>query len=165
MDVLTPPMGQAPEWTGDPRFATLPARVENREALDTALSEWTSNLTPKQVMTMLQRHGVPASAVQTTEDVYFDGHLRGRGYVVDIQHPEPQWGQLGHATFGRSSRRRRVRSGWGLPRSDRTMTTYSASCWRWTNPKWRGCVKTACSPDRSDRATTQTLGVRDSSEN
>ena len=97
---LTPPMGQAPEWTGDPRFATLPARVENREALDTALSEWTSNLTPKQVMTMLQRHGVPASAVQTTEDVYFDGHLRGRGYVVDIQHPETQWGQLGHATFG-----------------------------------------------------------------
>ena len=97
---LTPPMGQAPEWTGDVRFATLEARVENRETLDAALSEWTANVTPKQVMTILQRHGVPASAVQTTEDVYFDGHLRARGYVADIQHPEPQWGRMGHATFG-----------------------------------------------------------------
>ena len=97
---LTPPMGQAPEWTADARFGSLKARVENREPLDEAVSAWTVNLTPKQVMTVLQRQGVPAGAVQTTEDVYFDAHLRERGYVVDIQHPEPQWGRLRHAAQG-----------------------------------------------------------------
>ena len=97
---LTPPTGQAPAWAADPRFGSLESRVENREALDEVVSTWTANLTPRQVMTVLQRQGVPASAVQTTEDVYFDPHLRQRGYVVDIQHPEPQWGLLGHAAQG-----------------------------------------------------------------
>ncbi len=97
---LTPAMGQPPDWTVDPRFASIGSRVENREPLDEAISAWTMNLTPKQVMTMLQRFGVPATAVQSTEDVYFDSHLRHRGYVVDIQHPEPQWGRLGHAAQG-----------------------------------------------------------------
>ena len=37
--------------------------------------------------------------VQTTEDVYNDPHLNARGFIVNIEHPEPQWGTVGHAKF------------------------------------------------------------------
>ena len=101
VQAISPPFGAPPpEWTQDERFATLPGRVANREALDAFISEWTQTLTPKQVMSMLQKHGVPASALQTTEGVFYDAQLNARGYVVPITHPEPQWGTMGHATYG-----------------------------------------------------------------
>jgi crotonobetainyl-CoA:carnitine CoA-transferase CaiB-like acyl-CoA transferase len=97
---MTPLFAEPAAWTQEERFATLQGRIANREALDGFLSEWTRTLTPKQAMTILQKQGVPAGAVQTTEDVYFDAQLNARGYVVPITHPEPQWGTMGHATFG-----------------------------------------------------------------
>jgi crotonobetainyl-CoA:carnitine CoA-transferase CaiB-like acyl-CoA transferase len=96
---ITPPNGNPPAWTQDPRFATLKDRVRNHEALDERVNQWTATLTPKQVMTVLQRRGVPAAAVQTTEEVYFDAQLNARGYIARIAHPEPQWGTIGHASF------------------------------------------------------------------
>ena len=97
---MTPPNQAPPEWTHDPRFATLEARLANREALDAFVSEWTSSLTPRQVMATLQKHGVPAAAAQTTEDVYYDPAMNARGYVVNVPHVEPQWGNIGHASYG-----------------------------------------------------------------
>ncbi len=97
---MTPPNGDAPAWTQDPRFATLAARLANREALDENLSEWTRNLTPRQVMLTLQKHGVPAAACQTTEEAYFDPALNARGYIVNVPHPEAVWGDIRHASYG-----------------------------------------------------------------
>ena len=97
---MTPPNGDAPAWTHDPRFATLAARLANREALDENISEWTRNLTPRQVMLTLQKHGVPAAACQTTEEAYFDPALNARGYIVNVPHPEAVWGDIRHASYG-----------------------------------------------------------------
>ena len=99
---MTPRRGEPPAWTQDPRFSTLEGRLANREALDEELSNWTRTLTPRQVMFTLQRHGVPAAACQTTEDTFFDPELNARGYIVTVNHPEPEWNALRHASFGAS---------------------------------------------------------------
>ena len=97
---ITPPNEDAPAWTQDARFTTLDARLANREALDEFVSEWTRSLTPRQVMLTLQKHGVPAAAAQTTEETYYDPAMNTRGYVVNVPHEEPQWGNIGHASYG-----------------------------------------------------------------
>ena len=80
-------MGRA-HLANDERFATLAGRLENADALDAIITEWTSDLTPRQVMYMLQKSGVPAAMVQTGEDAYFDVHLRERGFVVPVDDSE-----------------------------------------------------------------------------
>jgi crotonobetainyl-CoA:carnitine CoA-transferase CaiB-like acyl-CoA transferase len=95
----SPPNTPPPEWTTDDRFHTYEGRAANRNEIDAYLTSWTIDLTPKQVMFTLQRHGVPAAAVQDSEDVFFDPHLRSRGYIESIDHPEPVWGTIHHAMF------------------------------------------------------------------
>ena len=80
-------MGHA-QLAHDARFATLRDRAENADTLDEIITAWTSDLTPKQVMYLLQKGDVPAAVVQTGEDVYFDVHLRERGFVVPVDDPE-----------------------------------------------------------------------------
>ncbi len=77
-----------PTLAEDPRFATLDARLANIDEMDGVITAWTKQLTPRQVMFLLQKAGVPASAVQSGEDVYFDVHLRERGFVVPVDDPE-----------------------------------------------------------------------------
>ncbi len=78
-----------PGWASVERFATLEGRVANKGDLDANLSEWTRDLTPRQVERALQRVGVPAAAVATAEDLYHDPHLRSRlEGIVAIDHPD-----------------------------------------------------------------------------
>ena len=86
-EALCRTMGRA-HLANDARFATLADRAGNADELDEIITSWTSELTPRQVMHMLQKAGVPAAAVQTGEDVYFDVHLRERGFVVPVDDPE-----------------------------------------------------------------------------
>ena len=76
-----------PALAEDSRFATLADRLSNIDEMDAIINAWTQELTPRQVMFLLQKAGVPASAVQTGEDVYFDVHLRERGFVVPVDDP------------------------------------------------------------------------------
>ncbi len=95
----TPPNASPPDWTLDERFQSFDGRSAYRDEIDAHISAWTADLTPKQVMFMLQRHGIPAAAVQDSEDVFFDPHLRARDYIQPIAHPEPVWGTIYHAMF------------------------------------------------------------------
>jgi crotonobetainyl-CoA:carnitine CoA-transferase CaiB-like acyl-CoA transferase len=81
------------EWLTDHRFSEPGARVAYRRELDYWVEKWTSQLTPHQVMVMLQRAGIAAGVVQTAEDLYRDPHLRERGLARDVIHP-----QLGSVT-------------------------------------------------------------------
>jgi crotonobetainyl-CoA:carnitine CoA-transferase CaiB-like acyl-CoA transferase len=74
-------------WAEDPRFATVAARVENRQALDVAIGAWTAGLEPGAVEDLLQRAGVPAHRVSTCDDVFADPQLRHRAHIVDLEHP------------------------------------------------------------------------------
>jgi crotonobetainyl-CoA:carnitine CoA-transferase CaiB-like acyl-CoA transferase len=84
-----------PEWMQDPGFDTVQGRLVRTDEIDALLTTWTVEKTPKQVMYLLQRAGVPAAAVQNTEDVYHDVHMNTRGYTVELDHPD--FGLLRHA--------------------------------------------------------------------
>ena len=77
-----------PTLAVDSRFATLADRLANIDELDEIITAWTLGHTPRQVMYLLQKSGVTASAVQSGEDVYFDPHLRARDFVVPVNDPE-----------------------------------------------------------------------------
>jgi benzylsuccinate CoA-transferase BbsF subunit len=79
------------EWATDSRFADVAARVANRQQLDAAVESWTAELTPHQVMLILQRDGIAAGVVQTAEDLYRDPHLRERGFARDVHLPQVGW--------------------------------------------------------------------------
>jgi crotonobetainyl-CoA:carnitine CoA-transferase CaiB-like acyl-CoA transferase len=57
-----------PGWPADPRFATLPARLANHDALDAAVTEWTRTQAAHAAMLALQAAGVPAGVCQDAED-------------------------------------------------------------------------------------------------
>ena len=82
----------SPAWALVPDYATQEGRKANEDALNAGLSEWTRTQTPRQVMHLLQRAGVAATAVLDGEGLYWDPHLRDRGYIHTLDHPD--WGVL-----------------------------------------------------------------------
>jgi crotonobetainyl-CoA:carnitine CoA-transferase CaiB-like acyl-CoA transferase len=56
------------EWASDLRFATLAARLSHQDALDAAVTAWTSAQEAHDCMSRLQAMGVPAGVCQTAED-------------------------------------------------------------------------------------------------
>jgi benzylsuccinate CoA-transferase BbsF subunit len=79
----------SPCWTIDPRFATLEGRKENEEELDRLVATWTIELTPEEVMSLMQSAGVAAGVVATGEDLMErDPQLRHRRLFRELDHPE-----------------------------------------------------------------------------
>jgi benzylsuccinate CoA-transferase BbsF subunit len=77
-----------PAWSRDPKFATLLGRKDNEEQLDKLVEEWTINYSPEEVTTMMQKAGVPAGTIQTTEDMLdHDPHLKDRHFYWELEHP------------------------------------------------------------------------------
>ncbi len=89
-----------PEWSQDPRFATLADRLKNAEELDYLVEEWTSNYPPEQVMTMMQAAGVAAGVTQNSKDLHEDPQLKHRNHYWVLDHPE-----TGPATYDRPAYR------------------------------------------------------------
>lgn len=77
-----------PAWCHEERFADMVSRVNNVEELDRLVEAWTQERTPEEVMETLQQAGVPAGVVMTGKDLNSDPHLRERGFLVEIEHPE-----------------------------------------------------------------------------
>jgi crotonobetainyl-CoA:carnitine CoA-transferase CaiB-like acyl-CoA transferase len=78
----------APALASDPRFRTKALRRRHRADLDRLMEAWTRRWTPHQVMERLQQAGVPAGVVATGADLYHDRHLRERGFLLTIDHPD-----------------------------------------------------------------------------
>jgi len=74
-------------WAEDPRFRATEGRRREAEAIDQAIGQWTREYSPQTAAELLQAAGVPAGAVQNTEDQYMrDPHLVERGYFETILH-------------------------------------------------------------------------------
>jgi crotonobetainyl-CoA:carnitine CoA-transferase CaiB-like acyl-CoA transferase len=73
-----------PAWVEETKFRTMASRVENVGELDAHVRNWTGQRTSHQVMKILQSVGVPAGAVQNSEDLYYDLQLRARGHMVQL---------------------------------------------------------------------------------
>ncbi len=77
-----------PEWLEDERFATLPARLRNQDALDAMIGERTAGREGRELMERLQAAGVPAGVVQNGVDlVANDAQLAAREWTVAREHP------------------------------------------------------------------------------
>lgn len=72
----------------DPRFATGSGRAEHEEILNAEIAAWCRTKTKHEAMTLLADAGVAASAIMDTQDVFHDPHLKARGFVQEVPHPE-----------------------------------------------------------------------------
>ena len=79
-----------PDLLRDPRFADRSGRREQRRrALEAEIvAEWCARKTKHEAMALLAEAGIAASAVMDTQDVFHDPHLRARGFVQEVPHPE-----------------------------------------------------------------------------
>ena len=69
------------------RGEPLDWRLANREAIDEAVSHWTSTRTTTEVQELLQSHGIAAYVVATGQDIFEDKQLAARGHFVARDHP------------------------------------------------------------------------------
>jgi formyl-CoA transferase len=72
----------------DERFATNNRRYRNSEAINAAITEWTSGLNREEVVARLTAARVPVAAVRNVSDLLADPHMRERGAIQHIDHPE-----------------------------------------------------------------------------
>lgn len=77
-----------PDWAKEGKFATLVGRKGNEDELDRLVAERTQNYSPEEVMTLMQRAGVPAGVVATSEDLHHDPQLKHRGHFQVLEHKE-----------------------------------------------------------------------------
>jgi crotonobetainyl-CoA:carnitine CoA-transferase CaiB-like acyl-CoA transferase len=78
-----------PEWTKEPRFATLEGRKENEDELEVLVTAFTVNQVDRDVMSTMQAAGVPAAMVNTPEDAMeHDPQLLDREFFQWRDHPE-----------------------------------------------------------------------------
>lgn len=68
----------------DPRFATNPARLENRATLVPLLAEKMLGWTKADILTACETKGVPAGPINMFEDVFADPQVIARGLKLDI---------------------------------------------------------------------------------
>ncbi len=77
----------SPELADDPRFATLAARLENAERLDTIISQWTRTVDELEIERRLQAESIPAHAVANSREYWKDPQVVYRGHFVELPHP------------------------------------------------------------------------------
>lgn len=71
----------------DPRMADGSTRAQHREAVDGAITAFTSTRPKREVMETIAGAGVPCGAVMTTLELLHDPDLHARGMMQTIQHP------------------------------------------------------------------------------
>ena len=83
---LAQAIGQ-PELAEDASLSTREGRMARSDEIEGIVEGWTEKRTKHEVMETLAAVGVPCGAVLDSGEVFADEHLRGRGMVVDIDHP------------------------------------------------------------------------------
>ncbi len=92
---------RSPSWAQKERFSNVLGRLQHQDELDRYIEAWTSNQDKYEVMQLLQNFGVPAGAVATLKENFFDPHLKARGYYVKVKHPDlPGLEGLGERIYG-----------------------------------------------------------------
>ncbi|HXY73861.1 MAG TPA: CoA transferase [Dehalococcoidales bacterium] len=77
-----------PDWTNEARFSTLTQRLRHQKDLDKFISKWTEKMEHIEVMELLQFHGVPCGALFNGRELLDNEHLKQRGFIIEIPHPE-----------------------------------------------------------------------------
>lgn len=76
-----------PEWAGDARFAKNPARVTNREALDSLIGTALKSEKTSAWIAKLRAAGVPCGPINSVAEALNDPHTLAREMVCSVNHP------------------------------------------------------------------------------
>lgn len=82
------------ELAVDPRFATNTARVQHREALNTHLAEALGRQSTAHWLTALEAVSVPAGPINALDEVFRDPHVKARGLLHRLDHPDAKAGKV-----------------------------------------------------------------------
>jgi formyl-CoA transferase len=72
----------------DPRFATIGERRRNQKEMWRILGDFAAGFTKRELMALFNELDVPCGPIMSTEDLVNDEHVRLRGMVVDLDHPQ-----------------------------------------------------------------------------
>jgi crotonobetainyl-CoA:carnitine CoA-transferase CaiB-like acyl-CoA transferase len=72
-----------PEWSADPRFATMGGRVKNRTELIPAMETVTRTRTTAQWIKLLEDKAVPCGPINDIGQAFADSQVKARGLVVN----------------------------------------------------------------------------------
>jgi formyl-CoA transferase len=81
-----------PELADDARYATHQARGAHQAELDAQVGKWTAGLTSRDVLALMEKHGVPAGQMYRAPEMLEDAHFAEREAIVAV--PHPQFGKL-----------------------------------------------------------------------
>ena len=84
---LAEAMGQ-PELSSDPRYSSHGARGAHQAELDGRVEAWTSALSTREVLDLMDKHGVPAGLIYRPPDMLDDPHFKAREAIVSVPHPD-----------------------------------------------------------------------------
>jgi formyl-CoA transferase len=83
---------QSPALVTDRRFHDHQARGTNQRELDELIARWTASLGTRELLALLEKHGVPSGLIYRTADMLDDPHFAARDAIVST--PHPQFGTL-----------------------------------------------------------------------
>jgi crotonobetainyl-CoA:carnitine CoA-transferase CaiB-like acyl-CoA transferase len=83
---------KAPALATDPRYADHQARGANQAELDAIIAQWTASLDTRELLDLLERHGIPSGLIYRTPDMLDDPHFAAREAIIKT--PHPQFGTL-----------------------------------------------------------------------
>lgn len=76
-----------PELSEDPRFATNPQRVVNREEMIVLLKECTRTFSSADILEKVRAVNVPIGIIQTIDQVFTDPQVLARDMKINLEHP------------------------------------------------------------------------------
>src|SRR2546429_9942008 len=76
-----------PELEGDPRMASVRARLAHREAVDELVAAWVAAREAAEALAALEAAEVPSSLVASVRDLFEDPHVRARENIVSAVLP------------------------------------------------------------------------------
>jgi succinyl-CoA---D-citramalate CoA-transferase len=83
---------EVPSLATDPRYADHQARGANQAELDEIIARWTSTLSTADLLSTLEKHGIPSGLIYRAADMLQDPHFVARKAIVST--PHPQFGTL-----------------------------------------------------------------------
>jgi formyl-CoA transferase len=83
---------QAPELSSDTKYRDHQARGAHQRELDEIITNWTATLETRELLALLEKHGVPSGLIYRAADMFDDPHFRARDAIVTTTHPH--FGQL-----------------------------------------------------------------------
>ncbi len=76
-----------PEWIDDPRFRTMPARLQNGETFRQLRDAVVRSFTSEQLLARLEAEQVPAGPVHELLDILADPQVAANAVLVESDHP------------------------------------------------------------------------------